>query len=172
MINVVIYDITHDSVFTPRLISALGYILIDLLAIFMTFYLKDKAEDKTDKRFRIGARVVLSIFLLAGLFNALNEYSDYFDNYFVNQYNDDHYEIVSGNVLIKDTSDYLKFSVDKTDFICKNKNFNSRGYHVEDFNSNPFKNGDYLKIYYVIQDEELYGGYEDNVIVRIEKFTE
>ncbi|MCM1364349.1 MAG: hypothetical protein NC122_05855 [Faecalibacterium sp.] len=165
----VLYDVMNDSIFTSRIVSAISNIVPILLFVFLAVQLK--SSDKHEKKFKIGASIILTIFMLFCVVNIGFECNDYFNNYFVNQYKNNNYKVANGYVSVDDVSNAeIEFSVGKAKFICKSKNYNNRGYHIEDFNEKPFNDGDLLKIYYVSRnDESVLGGYEDAVIVKIEK---
>lgn len=163
-----LYDVINDNFFSPRIVSALGYFVPIILFVFLSISIK--AIDKKEKLLKKGFAVVIFIFFVLSVFNALMEVNDYANNSYVNQYENGYYEVVLGNVSkIEKTDDEIHFCVNGENFICISLNFNSRGYHTEDYEKNPFEESDVLKIYYVNIDESQESSYRDKVIMKIER---
>ena len=174
-----IYDISQDNIFSTRFSSIFTTIIFVFAFCFCLYQREKEKKQKKEKNYikyekfivvgKIAVVVIFSSFIL--LFD-LYEASDVFNNYFVEQYKNGYYETVSSKVTIYEQSNELSFSVDNTNFICVSSDYNSHGYHIEDYKNNPFYNNDVIKVYYVYQTEPQAHYYPEKVIVRIEKETQ
>lgn len=163
-----LYDVMNDSFFSNRIVSTLGGLVP--IALFIFAAISIKSTDKKEKRFKKGFLIIISIFAILSLLNIFMECDDFNNNYFVHQYEDGHYEVVSGKVSSIETTDSeIYFRIGDKKFMCISKDFNSRGYHIEDYNDNPFKDGDTLKIYYITQDEAHHSSYPEKIIMKVER---
>lgn len=164
----VLYDVMNDSFFTSRIVSALGNFVPIVLFVFLAISIK--SADKEEKRLKKGFLIIISVFAILSSFNILIEIDDYTNNYFVQQYEAGHYEVISGEVSsLKTENGEILFYIGEEKFVCTSRNFNNRGYHTEDYENNSFIGGDILNVYYVRQDETLESSYQNKVIMKIEK---
>ncbi|MGN1444240.1 MAG: hypothetical protein ACI4XE_10385 [Acutalibacteraceae bacterium] len=172
----ILYDISSDTLSqAPRLISAIGGVIMACLFLLLLVDLKGDLSDKKERRHFSGYFCVIFLLFLFSLLGFSMEWKDYNKNYFVEEYTVGNYDVSQGEVKF-DEEQYegsLTFSVGNTDFEIKSDSFVNRGYRVGNYNGS-FDNGDVIKVFYVenpgtLTDQYIASAYPDKVIVRIEK---
>ena len=170
----IIYDITGDKLLdSPRFMNALSGVVI--CALFLIFLILGR-KDFDKKRTFFGYLFIFLIFSFFSVMELSAEWDEYKDNYYLAEYLSGNAETVEGVVKFSEdnTMGSFSFTVDDVDFEVISSDYNSRGYHLENYN-NDFTDNDIIKVYFVKRYDESYfnsRNYSENVIARIEKATD